>query len=422
MAQHEATPLSEPDTSVAATPGGRAGGRHPTYPWFVAGAASWAGALGLQGVLYSQILLEVLNETPTRIGLAQAANMLPPVFLLLLGGVVADRHSRRTLITVLHLGAAALAALLAAAIWAGLLTFELLLGFAITMGSLGAFVIPSRDSLLSDVAGDDMTTAVAELTIVQMGSQAVGSAASFAVRWLGFPVMLLGQGAMLLVGAAAMQRTHAAPPAPRPAAGASGSSPLAEIGAGVREVAASPALRAPWLLVLGVGILFMGPFLVAIPVMVRDFYGRPDLLGLLFMTFPLGTIAGSLAIRLRGGIRRKGRALLLSLAFGSVTLGSVGLGLPFWATLLLLSAWGVSGSIFMTASRTLFQLHAPAQQLGRVLSVYTFGLMGAAPVGATLSGLLVASVGPRATCALSGTGMLAFVTAVALLSQIRKVE
>jgi MFS family permease len=406
-------------SSAPPEPSPSAAGADPTFPWFVVSVGSWFGAFGLQSVLYSALLLKVLQETPQRIGFAMAALMLPPVFLLLLGGAVADRSDRRGLLTRLHLLATALVAGLAFAVYAGSLSYELLIAFALAIGCLTAFALPARDSLLSEVAGPNLMNSVVEMNMVQWGSQAVGSVIGTSTRWIGFAPALAVQAAILLVGAGALRRLRPAPPAHGHDA-----PPLSirEVLAGAREVTASPLLRSPWLLVMAVGVLFIGPFQVAIPVMVRDYYGNPDLLGLFFMTFPLGTILGSVVIRLRGGIRRKGRAQLYALSAGSLALAGVALGLPFWGALLLLCGWGFFGSVFMASGRTLFQENSPATHRGRILSVYTLGFMGSAPLGAALSGYLVATFGALGTCAICAAAMLGVVAATAAFSNAARLE
>ena len=74
--------------------------------WFLAGAASWFTGYGMQGVLFSTLLVVELGEGPARVGAAQSALMVPAVVLILLGGAVADRVDRRRLLIALHVAAA----------------------------------------------------------------------------------------------------------------------------------------------------------------------------------------------------------------------------------------------------------------------------------------------------------------------------
>jgi MFS family permease len=198
---------------------------------------------------------------------------------------------------------------------------------------------------------------------------------------------------------------------------------LREIGEGLREVAHSPVLRPIMLLVSAVGIFFMGPFMVVLPLLVRDFFGGDVAqLALLGAAFPAGIILGSLWLLARGGLRRKGRAQLLALFGGSVALAGIGLNLAFAGTLAAIFVWGISAAIFMNAGRTLFQAAAPPTHRGRVLSIYALGFMGSAPLGALLSGFLAEVAGPLATCWICALAMTALATGASLFTAAAKLE
>src|SRR5262245_54591014 len=74
-----------------------------SYGWFIAGVATWFTAIGMQGVLFSWLVVGVLHAQAEWVGIAQSATMLPAVVLMLLGGAVADRHDRRNLLIGFHL-------------------------------------------------------------------------------------------------------------------------------------------------------------------------------------------------------------------------------------------------------------------------------------------------------------------------------
>jgi predicted MFS family arabinose efflux permease len=191
---------------------------------------------------------------------------------------------------------------------------------------------------------------------------------------------------------------------------------LRDLADGLREVARRPRLRVPAAMVVAVGVLFIGPFIVLFPLLVRDFYqGGVARLSLVLMLFPVGTIVGSFVIR-RIGIARKGRAALFALLCGAISIASIGTGVPFSALVALTTFWGLCGAVFINGSRTLFQEASPAEQRGRVLAVYQLGFMGGAPIGAVASGFLSSVIGLHATMVAAGGAMIAIVGALALFS------
>ncbi len=375
----------------------------------------------MQNVLFSWLVVGELHAKAEWVGIAQSATMLPSVLLILVGGVLADRHDRRSLLIGLHLIAALFSAALVLLVASDQLTLAFLLIYAVAAGSVQAFVMPARDALLSEVAGPNLMRAVTGLTLVQWGTQAVGALVAGSARWIGTVPALCLHCLILLLGVVPLRRLAPAPTvhnAARPRLN------LTDIAAGVREVVHSPVLLPVFLLVTSVGILFIGPFMVAFPILVRDYYGGDiGQLALLNMMFPVGTILGSAGLLWYGQIQRKGAAQLLALVFGAFCLGAVSFGLPLWGTMTAVGAWGLGAAVFTNTGRTIFQEQAPPSHRARVLSVYMFGFMGASGlIGAPLAGVLVERVGPLATCATEGGAMLAVVMCTLLFTNVSKME
>jgi MFS family permease len=390
------------------------------FRWYVAGVGSWFASMGMQSVLFSWLIVGELRASPEWVGIVQTTSMLPSLLLLLVGGAAAERRDPRSLLMRLHVLAALPPLALAGAVAAGQLSIPLLIAFGVTMGTLSAFVMPARDTLLSSVAGEDMMHAVAGMTAAQFAAQALGALAAGAARIAGSAPMLAVQAGLLLLGSAAMRGVPEAPPAKR-------STPPVnawrEITAGLPVMARNPQLRWPFVLVVCVGLFFIGPFVVCFPLLVRDVYGGDaGMLALVMMVFPIGTIVGSLLIRARGGIRRKGAGALVALALGAISLATIGFGLPFPGMLAAALAWGLCGSVFINCSRTLYQEAAPVAERARVLSTYQLGFVGAGPFGATLAGFLAGQVGLLATLQVVAGAMLCVLAAVAIFTETRRME
>ncbi len=389
------------------------------FGWYVSASGLWFLAFGLQSVIVSTIVAMQLHGDSTAMAATQMAQQLPGFGLILIGGAVADRVDRRALLIALYLTAAGLVAALGLGAELGWLSLPVVLGYVLAMGTLSAFVMPSRDALLSDLAVGNLMRAITLLTLIQFAMQALGSAFGMAGRFVGILPLIGLQGAVLLAGVPALARL---PRRERALDSARRVLRLSELADGIREVVRSPVLGPVALLSIALGTLFIGPFQVVFPLLVRDFYkGDVAELSLLYTSFPIGTIAGSALILLRGGIRRKGAAQLLALASGALCMGALGLGLPFWGALIATLAFGVGGAFFMNAGRALFQEHATPENRGRVLSVYTLTFMGASgAIGAPLSGWLNAQLGPLATCEVCGALMIAVVATVAIATDVRK--
>jgi MFS family permease len=384
----------------------------------------------MQGVLFSWILVSELNAESEWVGIAQTASMLPNVFLLMIGGATADRYDPQRLLLGLHLLAPIPVLALVVAAFNQALSIQLVIIFAVCMGTLTAFGNPARDALLSRVAGANLMSAISGMTAVQFTAQAAGSLIAGLARVLGTPTALCIQACVLLSGAvfaARIPSRRAAEPrgsnADRPASttlGVRGS--LHGMREGLAIIARTSELRGSLLAVFAVGALFIGPFTVVLPLMIRDVYGGGvDQLAIAFTLFPLGTITGSLVLR-RLGLRRKGRALLMALFAAALFQACLGSGLPFWAFGIATYAWGLGGSVFINGSRTIFQEHAPPAYRGRVLAAYQLGFMGGGPIGAFASGFAIPVVGLGGTFMFGAFLMTLLVVGMSLFSQVPQID
>lgn len=390
-----------------------------SYVWFSGALSSWFTSFGMQSTLFAWLLVGELGVSDEWVGIAQTANMLPSILLLLVGGAIADRIDPRRMLIVLHAIGAVPVFLLAGSIANGQLSIPRILTFGVCMGMVAAFSMPARDALLSRVAGPDMMRAVTTMTAVQFGSQALGALLAGAARWLGSAPMLAVQACILLSGTLLVRPVPAGRPAPRSGPPRSA---LHDVTEGLRMVARDPKLRWPIVLVCAVGFLFVGPYLVTFPIIVTQIYdGTVAQLSLVMMMFPLGTIAGSLVLR-RFGLRRKGLGALLALILGAINLELIALGLSFTVMVAACLVWGMAASVFINASRTIFQEAAPASQRGRVLAVYQLGFMGAAPFGAMSAGFLSGQLGSLGALQLYGFGMFAVVALVWWLTVMPEIE
>ena len=407
----------ESDSSLApATPPDRSD--NTAFAPYMTNVASWFGGMGMQQVLFSWIVVNELQATGGWVGVAQTSTLLPGLLVWMVAGALADRWDPRRLLVGLHLIGAVPVLALAGLIWLGRVDLPILIAFGLMVGTVGALSMPARDSLLTRVAGDDLMRGVTTMTAAQFGASAVGTLLAGLARLTGSPFMLVVQALVFVVGAGAAARL---PPA-RPESLIRGRLRLSEVAGGMAEVARTPALRGPFLLVVAVGILFVGPYWVIFPLLVRDYYEAGiDALSLVLMLFPLGTILGSMVLRYRG-VGRKGQAALLALLVGASCQLVVSTGVPFLALLALVLIWGLGGSVFINCSRTLFQQAAPEEGRGRVLAIYQVGFTGGGPIGALLAGFGADVLGLHGTLVVSSCTMVALVVVMAIFSDVSRLR
>jgi MFS family permease len=369
----------------------------------------------MQTIVFPWLVTVVLHEPAARVGIAQMSLMAPSIFLMLLGGAVADRADCRRLLVRGHLVAALPPLLLGAAIAWGALSYGGLIAYALAVGTAGAFVMPARDAMLTRVAAGGLGRAVAVMTATQFAAQLVGIAVGGSAGTIGAPALLLLQAAVLASGGIAALRLPAAPPV----AGAAARSRLGAMRDGLRAAAESPILVPVLIANLAVGIFYVGAFLVILPLIVRDVYGGGSAqLSLVSLGFWGGTI-GSTLVQIRlGALRRPGRAIVVALFLGAAILAVMAWPGPFPAFVVLCLVWGLGAGVVMTQARTLVQAAAPETHRARILSLFQLGLMGGAPVGALLIGYLTALTGPRGAVVYPATCMLLVLAGLLLRSRL----
>ena len=369
----------------------------------------------MQTIVFPWLVTVVLHEPAARVGIAQMSLMAPSIFLMLLGGAVADRADCRRLLVRGHLVAALPPLLLGAAIAGGGLAYGGLIAYALAVGTAGAFVMPARDAMLTRVAAGGLGRAVAVMTATQFAAQLVGIAVGGSAGTIGAPALLLLQAAVLAFGGIATLRLPAAPPM----AGAAARSRLGAMRDGLRAAAESSILVPVLIANLAVGVLYVGAFLVILPLVVRDVYGGGSAqLSLVSLGFWGGTI-GSTLVQIRlGALRRPGRAIVVALFLGAGVLAAMAWPSPFPAFVALCLVWGLGAGVVMTQARTLVQSAAPETHRARILSLFQLGLMGGAPVGALLIGYLAALTGPRGAAVYPATCMLLVLAGLLLRSRL----
>ena len=389
-------------------------------PIYMIGQSSWFLSLGVQFVLFPYLVAIRLDQSATHVGIAQASLMMPSLLFMLLGGATAEQSDARRLLTFVHALAVIPPVILATAILMGALSYPLMIAYALAMGTLAAFAIPTRDAGLTRVAGSDIPKAVSLAMIVQFSSQLGGMTIAIAARYITEPPILYLQAVILALGGLACWRLMPMPPHAAP----SGDSALKRIRDGLATARATAPLLPTISLMFAVGVFYVGTFMVVVPLMVRDIYdGREAELALVNIAFWGGTIVASVVLmRLAQALRRRGRAMLLSLASGAVVMSTFTFDLSFWAFCGLCFIWGCGAGTTMTMSRTIVQTMAPESHRARILALYQLGFSGGAPVGAFVMGLTVSFIGLQNAVLVPAICMIVILTTMTLRSDLWRFE
>jgi MFS family permease len=365
--------------------------------WYLASVTTFMIPAGIHMVLVPYLLAIELNQPAARFGLTQMAGQLPTLLLLLVGGWLADRIDARRVLIVLHAAATTLPLLLALQLWRQQLSEPLLVVYAMAWGVVTAFAMPARDGLLKRVAGNNVQRMVTLAIGVQFATQMIGQAiGGRSAHWGPISVLLL-QGLMLSAGVVAAIGLPAATVSS--AADADHSlrgTLLREVGGGMSTIFADMAMRATFLMTIGMGLFFGGVFLVLMPLSIRDLYGGgAQDIATGFIAFGIGTVISIAGLTRAGGLAGPGRALVIALFAGCCAIVPILLAPPAWAFYLCIFVWGMCGGVAMSMSRTILQERAPATHQSRTMAAFMLATVGGGPIGSLIMGLAISAFGVR---------------------------
>lgn len=393
---------------------------------YLGGIATWFTSHGLQFVMVPTLVVVTLGGTASQLAAAQVALALPQVFLMLYAGSIADKNDSRKILLLVNLLAAMPPIALGWLTYSGQLAYWHIIVFAALMSMVFAFMVPTRDALLSRVSTTHMQGAVMMALMAQFGAQLLGFVlAAIAAPMAGPWALLALQAIALLIGFAFTLALPDFPPIAHPP-GDEDPDHIADTGwrSGFNIVWGSPIMRPVIISSIGTGIFFIGIFMVTLPLIVTEIFGGGQFeISLLNLCFWGGTITSTVIMMARRPIERRGRAMVSALIIGCIALMSVPLVPNFYAVCAIAGFWGLAGGVNMTMARTIVQVEAPPEARARVLAFYSLGFMGSAPVGSTLTGIATEFIGPLLTtfiCAASFLVMIIILIATTPVWSIRR--
>ncbi len=357
----------------------------------------------------------ILTGSATVLGLVSVGMGVPMLLFSLVGGVVADRLPRRTVLiaTQSTFGVATGAVTLLAL--SELLEVWHLVVFTFVQGAAVSFNMPARQAYIAELVGPRLLrNAVAlnnaGLNFCRIAGPAVAGGL-LAVPAIGVGGVYL---AMTTMYAAVLVSLFRLPPTGAPSEPRRQAGGWAELVEGLQYIRSSPVLLA--LLGLAFVPLFFGmPYQMLMPVFAeRVFEVGAAGLGMLMAAAGLGALAGSLFV---AGVTNHARPAMFQLALGvtfGLALAGFALAPLFVVAVACLVVVGFASASYTALNNTLLLSNTAPRLYGRVMSVYmfTFAVM---PLGTMPAAWLADHVGGRATVAGGGLIVATAVVAVAML-------
>ena len=354
------------------------------------GSTAFSGiAFAMQQLLLSWTLIGILEVPASQVGLIQAAAGIPGIFVMLLGGVRADDTDPRTLLIRVYLFAPVLPLFLITVVQLQQLSIQAVLLWALGMSFCVSYSSPAQQTILNRIASSSVQKAVSAATAVGFLVQIFGLGIAGTIDKFGLSPALAFQATCVGLGAFAVRRLHPQPPVIQKT-----ESPFKNLADGFREIYKQQDIMQTLIINFTSSVFNAGAFMTVFPFIVKEIYdGNPFVVSFLMVIFYAGaTISNLLMIRVMPLVR-PGRIFLIMQLSRMVILGLIWFEPVFWIFALACVGWGLNMGVTMTLARTIVQESATAEFRARIMSVYSLGLLGSAPIGALILGSLIDSLG-----------------------------
>lgn len=369
--------------------------RHRNYRLFLNGQIISTVGTWMQSVAMPWLALQ-LTHSALLVGLVLAAQFTPVLIGSQLGGIVADRYRKRTVLLITQslftLPSFALFALAAT----GHAQYWMVLVAAAATGTINLFDVPARQSFLIEMVGrQDLMNAIALNSSVFNGAAVIGpSIAGVLIAAVGVPLCFLANSVSYLaaVGALLLMRDLPAVVPERH------EQPLLERLAQGAEYARREPVVGMLLIAVAVFSLFAMNRLTLIPLFADQVLtvGAQGF-GFLMGSMGLGALVGALMLafspRLGADPRRQFWMALIWV--GALLVFSI--SRVYVLSLISLFVAGYCQLSFVATANNRIQTITPDHLRGRVMALYAQALIGVGPIGSLQAGALAFWLGaPKA--------------------------
>lgn len=410
--QEQSNPRQEGEDPLLPRRHGRGGAflsfQYPDYRWLWLGTVLSFMAVGMQQITRGWLVLRLTEDSPLALALVMMSFALPLTFVSILGGVMADRVPRRHIILLSQSGNTILTLLLAILDMTGVIRFWHLLILGVCNGTLAAFNMPSRQSIISDIVpGKALMNAIslnsAGMNITRIIGPALAGVLIIYLDTAGtfYLITLIHALSALSTALIKTRRTQQ---------DRIGTGITADIKEGLQYAVGNPTLLGLVVMCL-VPALFGFPYLALLPAWGREILNiQSDGLGILMACVGIGSLIGAMGLASLDHLRRRGRFLMINAFIWGGSLILFSRCSSYTTALPVLLVIGVVSSVFMSLNMTMMQSYSSRTMRGRVVSMamMAFGVM---PLSAVPFGALAEKIGTADSLEIAGFLLCLFAVA-----------
>lgn len=370
--------------------------RSRNYRLFVAGQSVSLVGTWMQQVAMSWLVYRMTGSV-FLLGVIGFTSQIPTFLFAPFAGVLADRWDRRRLLIATQALAMLQAALLATAVFSGIIQVWHIVALSLLLGVVNAFDIPIRQSFVVEMVShrDDLGNAIALNSSMVNGARLIGPTIA------GLLVASLGEGVCFIINSvsylAVLLALVAMRLAPTTQHNPQRQRIFHELREGFNYSFGFGPIRSILLLIALVSLTGM-PYAVLVPVFAKEvLHGGAHTYGFLMTASGGGAFAGTIYLASRKSILGLGRLIVISAALFAAGIAGFALSSNLPLSLFTLAIAGFGAMTLVASCNTILQTILEEDKRGRVMSFFTMSFMGMAPFGSFGVGTMAGIVGIRYT-------------------------
>jgi MFS family permease len=330
-------------------------------------------------------------------------------------GVLTDRWSRYRVLLATQIISLVQAAVLALLCLLGAIHVWQIVLLGVLLGCVNAFDVPSRQSFVIEMVEnkEDLGNAIALNSLMFNGARLIGPSIAgvmLASTSEGICFLLNAISYLFVIASLLMMRVN------RKHVIEKQHEIFSELKEGWNYTFGFPPIKHLILLLALVSLTGMS-YSVLMPVFVNEIlHGGSHTYGFLMGAAGFGALIGALYLASREKVLKLGRIIPSAAILFGIGLIILSFTKIFSLSLLLMVFIGLGMMLQTASSNTVLQTITDDDKRGRVMSFYTMAVMGTAPFGSLLSGVLAKTIGTQGT--LLAGGIVTIVGAIVFLRKL----
>jgi MFS family permease len=335
------------------------------------------------------------------LGVVSFAGQIPTFLLAPVAGVLTDRWNRYYVLIASQVVAMLQAVVLTWLFYSGSLEVWHIVVLSVVLGIFNAFDVPSRQAFVVDLVEkkEDLGNAIALNSLMFNGARLIGPSVAgvlLASAGEGICFLINALSYLFVIGSLLLMKVQ-----PRRNV-KSKNLILKDMLEGFNYTFRFPPIK-HLILLLGLVSLMVMPYSVLMPVFAKEvLHGGSKTFGFLMGAAGFGAFIGGLYLASRMTILRLGRLVPVSAALSGIGLIGFAISRQFMLSTFMMVVAGLGMMLHTASSNTILQTIVDEDKRGRVMSFYTLAIMGTAPFGSLMSGVLAKLIGTPNTILAGG--------------------